>query len=173
MTSSKTVQNLSIKLTVANAQLLSRLQDPPAANGSRHLRRHVDRLWSILQEMEQAVDDLEDEADEADEADESSIQNIQSTDEAEILCDSCEESIPQARLDAVPGTRHCVSCAENQEKRGVDPFESATESDAQRFWQTHERGLEGDRLHAQTRSSKARAKNKKNWWSKRKSKAGK
>jgi RNA polymerase-binding transcription factor DksA len=167
MTSSKTVQNLSIKLTVANAQLLSRLQDPPAVNGSRHLRRHVDRLWSILQEMEQAVDYLEGEADE------SSIQNVQSTDEAEILCNSCEESIPQARLDAVPGTRHCVSCAENQEKRGVDPFESATESDAKRFWQTYERGLEGDRLHAPARKPKARAKNKKNWWSKRKSKAGK
>jgi RNA polymerase-binding transcription factor DksA len=167
MTSSNTVQNLAIGLTVANAQLLSRLQDPPAANGSRHLRRHVDKLWSILQEMEQAVDSLEGEADE------SRIQNVQSTDEAQVHCNACEESIPQARLDAVPGTRHCVSCAENLQKRGVDPFESVTEKDAQRFWQTYERGLEGDRLHAPTRKSKARAKSNKNWWSKRKSTAGK
>jgi hypothetical protein len=167
MTSSKTVQDLAIKLTVANAQLLSRLQGPPAADGTRHLRRHVDGLWSILQEMEEAVDCLEGEAVEDD------IQDVQSTDEEQVLCRSCEESIPQARLDAVPGTRYCVSCAENLQKRGVDSFESVTESDAQRFWHTHERGLEGDRLHAPARKPKAAAKNKKNWWSKRKSSAGK
>ena len=167
MTSSKTVQNLSIKLTVANAQLLSRLQDPPAADGTRHLRRHVDGLWSILQEMEAAVDYLESEVVE------SSNQDYRSTDEGQVLCNSCEEPIPPARLDAIPGTQYCVSCAETLQERGVDPFESVTENDAKRFWQTYERGLEGDRLHAPARKSKARGTNKKNWWSKRKSTAGK
>jgi RNA polymerase-binding transcription factor DksA len=167
MTSNKTVQNLAIALTVANAQLLARLQSPPAANGSRHLRRHIDGLLTILQEMEQAVDCLEGEVDE------SSKQDYQSTDEDQVLCNSCKKSIPQARLDAVPGTRYCVSCAENLQKRGVDPFESATERDGQRFWQTHERGLEGDRLQVPAHSFKARGKNGKKWWSKRKSKAGK
>lgn len=156
MTSSKTVQDLSVKLTVANAQLLSRLQDPPAGDGTRHLQRHVDRLWAILQEMEEAVDYLEGEADEDSEPD------CESIDEEQVLCRACEESIPQARLNAVPGTRYCVSCAENLQKPRVDAFESVTESDAQRFWQTHERNLEGDRLHAPARKHKIPAKSKTN-----------
>jgi DnaK suppressor protein len=32
------------------------------------------------------------------------------------LCASCEEEIQQKRLDAVPWTRHCLTCQEKQEK---------------------------------------------------------
>jgi DnaK suppressor protein len=32
------------------------------------------------------------------------------------LCASCENEIQQKRLEAVPWTRHCISCQEKQEK---------------------------------------------------------
>ncbi|MCL6415757.1 TraR/DksA family transcriptional regulator [Aestuariirhabdus sp. Z084] len=35
-------------------------------------------------------------------------------DEYEV-CDSCGETIPEARLEAMPYTRHCISCAEKQQ----------------------------------------------------------
>jgi phage/conjugal plasmid C-4 type zinc finger TraR family protein len=33
------------------------------------------------------------------------------------LCDDCGAHIPTARLEAVPGCKQCVSCAENLERR--------------------------------------------------------
>ena len=32
------------------------------------------------------------------------------------ICDECEEEIPKARLDAVPGTRLCVDCMRRLER---------------------------------------------------------
>jgi phage/conjugal plasmid C-4 type zinc finger TraR family protein len=32
-------------------------------------------------------------------------------------CEECGEDIPQARREAVPGVRYCVSCQEGQDKQ--------------------------------------------------------
>jgi DnaK suppressor protein len=34
------------------------------------------------------------------------------------LCDSCEESISERRLRAIPEARFCISCASEKERRG-------------------------------------------------------
>lgn len=38
----------------------------------------------------------------------------------EILCQTCGEPIPKKRLEAVPGTRHCVNCARPERKKFKD-----------------------------------------------------
>lgn len=35
----------------------------------------------------------------------------------EGFCEVCGVEIPQARRDAVPGVRHCISCQEEREAR--------------------------------------------------------
>ncbi len=49
-------------------------------------------------------------------------------------CEECEEAIPQARRDAVPGVRLCVQCQsdlDEQEKKSLDLFNRRGSKDSQ------------------------------------------
>jgi phage/conjugal plasmid C-4 type zinc finger TraR family protein len=41
--------------------------------------------------------------------------------EGAILCEECEDVIPEARRKAMPGVRLCVSCQSEREKRQTNP----------------------------------------------------
>jgi RNA polymerase-binding transcription factor DksA len=152
MNPDKEVQDLAVSLTVASAQLLARLQNPPAANGSRNLHHYLDKLSAILEDLEEVVDGVEgDASDLTDEEDADDSVASDATDE--VLCWHCELPIPEARLKAVPGTLFCVVCAEQAPERLADPFEFVTERDAKRFKKKLQQDAEDERLHARARRS--------------------
>ena len=172
MNRDKEVQDLAVSLTVASAQLLARLQAPPAANGSRNLHHYLDKLSGILEDLEEAVDRVEAEAidliDEEHEDDDSVV--FEATEKA--LCRSCASPIPEARLTAVPGTQFCVACAEKLQERHADPFEVVTESDVKRFQKKHQQDMEDERRRALPRRS-AMGSIKSRWRARRKPKSTK
>lgn len=154
MNPDKEIQDLAVSLTVASAQLLARLQAPPAANGSRNLHYYLDKLSGILDDLEEAVDSVEGEVSELiDEEDADDSLASDATDE--VLCWSCESPIPEARLEAVPGTLFCVACAAKVQEHHADPFEIVTERDVKRFQKKHQQDVEDERLRAQARRSPA------------------
>ena len=161
MNRDKEVQDLAVSLTVASAQLLARLQAPPAADGSRNLHHYLDKLSDILEDLEEAVDSVEaeaseqvDEDDEDDEDDDSVVFNA----ENEVLCWHCELPIPEARLKVVPGALFCVACAEKVPERLTDPFEVVTESDARRYQKRAQQDMEDERRRALPRRSSTKSK---------------
>ena len=99
-------------------------------------------------------------------------EEVEVDDEERTLCNSCESPIPAARLEAVPGTRYCVSCAEKLQERPVDPFETVTENDAQRFQKKHQQDMEDERRRALPRRS-AIGNIKSRWRARKKRKAAK
>lgn len=169
MNPDKEVQDLAVSLTVASAQLLARLQAPPAANGSRNLHHYLDKLSGILEDLEEAVDRVEAGAsDLIDEEHEDAV--FDDTDKH--LCRSCASPIPDARLTAVPGTQFCVACAEKLQERHVDPFEVVTESDVKRFQKKFQQDMEDERRRALPRRS-AMGSIKSRWRARRKPKSTK
>jgi RNA polymerase-binding transcription factor DksA len=151
MNPNKEVQDLAVSLTVASAQLLARLQAPPAANGSRNLHYYLDKLSGILEDLEEAVDSVEGGASDLIDEEDSDDDSVAFDAAGEVLCWSCELPIPEARLEAVPGTLFCVACAANVQERHADPFEIVTERDVKRFQKKLERDAEDERLHALAR----------------------
>jgi len=148
MNPDKEVQDLAVSLTVASAQLLARLQGPPAANGSRNLHHYLDKLSGILEELEEAVDSAEGEANDPVDEEEADDDRVDFEANDEVLCWHCELPIPKARLEAVPGALFCVACAEKVPKRHADPFEVVTERDAKRFQKKLHQDAEDERIHA-------------------------
>ena len=45
-------------------------------------------------------------------------QRVQFTGESRIYCLECDEGIPKARREAIPGVQLCVECAAFAERRG-------------------------------------------------------
>jgi RNA polymerase-binding transcription factor DksA len=153
MNPDKEVQDLAVSLTVASAQLLARLQAPPAADGSRNLHHYLDKLSGILEDLEEAVDGVEGEPSDLVDEEETDDDSVSFDTKDEVLCWHCELPIPEARLKAVPGTLFCVACAENAPERLADPFEVVTERDAKRFQKKLQQDIEDETLHALARRS--------------------
>lgn len=141
------LQDLALSLMLASAELLARVQGRSSLDNLDQLRSHVRNVSVLVQKLEAATSSLRDNP----EAHTGYDQKI--TQDDGTPCLSCGNSIPAGRLEVLPGTQHCVPCAESFQKRRADPFERVSESDAQQFWKRHEQGLEDDRRRAASRRS--------------------
>lgn len=151
MNPDKDLQNLAVSLTVTAAQLLAHLQAPHAESGSRDLHHYVDKLSGILEDLEEAIEDMERTPSALVDEEQADDDRVDFNASDQVLCRHCELPIPEARRKAVPGTPFCVICAEEAAKRHTDPFAVVTERDVKRFQNKHQQETEDERLHALAR----------------------
>jgi len=109
-------------LSVFKEKLLSR------RNELIGLRQDVDNAWRTLHEPEVEIEEIsqkENIAQPLDNLDEQEKAELEAIDEALRkleagsygYCDSCGKAIPDGRLQAIPWTKHCIACEQQQESR--------------------------------------------------------